>query len=143
MSLVAVRTYFRTRLNFLGYREWDDGFYAENIPENIIDKAYHIDNFEGQKVSMNQTDLQLSVEVVTRVFYKGFRTVKESLDKADEKLQAIFVEVLKPTNRLTGTEGLRDVQLVEWAKEPIAISNDNTILVSIRWRVQVNICTTD
>lgn len=140
MSLTAVRTYFRTRLNSLGYSEWDDGFNYENIPENIIDKAYHIENFEGEKVSLNQTDLEIDMKVVTRVYFKGFRTIKEALDMADEKIETILVEVLKPTNRLTGTSGLRDIQLDGFVKLPLAESNDNTILIEITWKAQVNIC---
>lgn len=141
MSLSDVRTYFRTRLNYLGYKEWDDGFNYENIPENIIDKAYHIENFEGDKVSLNQTDLEIDMKVVTRIYFKGFRTIKEALDRADEKLETIFVEVLKPTNRLTGSSGLRDIQLDSFVKLPIAASNDNTILAEITWTAQINICT--
>ncbi len=142
MSLSIVRSYFRARLNSLGYKEWDDGFNVDNIPENIINYAYHIDNFAGTVNSMNQTDLDIDVNVTTRIFFKGYRTVKDALDTVDQKLEDIFVEVLKPTNRLTGTAGLRDVQLVEYTKEPITFSNDNTIVATLIWRVQVNICTT-
>lgn len=140
MSLTAVRPYFRARLNSLNYKEWDDGFNFDNIPENIIDKAYHIDDFEIVSNSLNQTDLDLECTVTTRIFLKGYRTPKEALDNANEKLEAIFREVLKPTNRLTGTQGLRNVLLTSVSKEPMALSNDNTILVTIVWSVQVNLC---
>lgn len=139
-GLVAVRPYFRARFNTLGYTEWSDGFNYENIPENLIDKAYHIDDFEVSAESFNQTDLDLDCVVTTRVFLKGYRTPREALDIANERLDAIFREVLKPSNRLTGTLGLRNVLLTSVAKEPVALSNDNTILLSIVWSVQVNLC---
>lgn len=143
MGLVDVRPYFRARLNSLGYKEWSDGFNFDNIPENIIDKAYHIDDFEVTFESLNQTDLELDVSVTTRLFFKGFRNVKEALDICNERLDAILVEVLKPTNRLTGTLGLRNVLLSSIKKEPVDVSNDNTIRVAIVWSVQVNLCTMD
>lgn len=142
MSLTAVRPYFRARLNSLGYKEWDDAFYAENIPENIIDKAYHIDANEINRTSFSQTDLQLEHVVVTRLFYKGFFTPKDALDKTMERLDAILKEVLKPSNRLTGASGLRNVDLQGVTIEPLADSNNNTLLVTLTWNVQVNLCTT-
>lgn len=142
MSLTAVRPYFRARLNSLGYKEWDDAFYAENIPENIIDKAYHIDANEINRASFSQTDLQLEHVVTTRLFFKGFFTPKDALDKTMERLDAILKEVLKPSNRLTGTSGLRNVDLQSVSIEPLADSNNNTLMVLLTWNVQVNLCTT-
>lgn len=139
-GLSAVRPYFRARFATLGYKEWDDGFNFENIPENIIDKAYHIDDFTIQANSFNQTDLDLETLVTTRIFLKGYRSPKDALDNANERLEAILREVLKPSNRLTGTQGLRNVLLTNIAKEPIALSNDNTLLITIEWSVQVNMC---
>lgn len=142
MSLTAVRPYFRARLNSLGYREWDDAFYADNIPENIIDKAYHIDANEISRTSFSQTDLQLEHVVTTRLFFTGFFKPKDALDKTMERLDAILKEVLKPSNRLSGTSGLRNVDLQGVTIEPLSDSNDNTLLVSLTWNVQINLCTT-
>ncbi len=142
MSLSTTRSYFKARLDALGYEEWQDGFNFENIPENIIDKAYHIENFEIETVQMDQAHIELDVKVVTRVFFKGFQTIKDALDSVDEKLEAIIVEVMKPTNRLTGSDGLREVQLTSIAKVPVALSNDNTVMAELNWTAQVNICTT-
>lgn len=142
MSLTSIRPYFRARLNALAYKEWDDAFNFDNIPEDILDKAYHIEALSVSAQSMNQTDLQVEHEVVTRLFFKGFHKPKDALDKVMERLEDIFVEILKPTNRLTGTSGLRNVLLTSAELSPIADSNDNSILVTITWRVQVNICTT-
>ena len=140
MSLSTTRSYFRARLVSLGYKEWDDGFNFENIPENIIDKAFHIENFQTDFESSGNTGLEVRTRVITRVLFKGFRSVKDALDKCDDKVEAIIVEVLKPSNRLSGLDGLRDVRLDSIEKKPIAFSNDNTILVEITWTALINIC---
>ena len=140
MSLSTTRTYFRTRLTSLGYKEWADGFNYQNIPENILHQAFHIENFESDVVKTDPTGLELNTVVVTRVFFKGFRTVKEALDSTDAKLEAIIADVMKPSNRLSGADGLRNVLLESVVKLPISISNDNTILAELKWIAQVNIC---
>lgn len=143
MSLNLVRPYFRARLNALGYKEWSDGFNFDNIPENIIDKSYHLDANQITNTQLNHNDLEVSHTVVTRVWFKGFKTVKEALDRTMERIDDIMVEVLKPTNRVTGTGGLRNVTLDNVVIEPLADSNDNTIRVSLTWDVRVYVCLTD
>lgn len=140
MSLSAVRPYFRARFVALGYREWSDGFNFENIPESIIDKSFHLDANTLSNVAMGQTDLEIEHRVVTRCWFKGFRTPKEALDRTMERVEDIIVEVLNPANRLTGSTGLRNVELSEVTVSPIAESNDNTIQVSLAWDTRVYIC---
>lgn len=142
MSLTEIRPYFRTRFNALGYSEWQDAFNIENVPESIIDGSYHIEAFEIPAKSLNQTDLQLEPIVITKLVFLGFRYPSEALDKAMEALDDIYVEVLLPANRLEGTGGLRNVLLIDTNIEPLNFDNDNGILITIRWRCQVNLCTT-
>ncbi len=143
MSLNAVRPYFRARLNALGYREWSDGFNFENVPENIIDKSYHLDANEITNVALHQVDLEVEHQVITRVWFKGFKTPKEALDRTMERVEDIIVEVLNPTNRLTGATGLRNVEFVNVSISPLADSNDNTIQAALTWNTKVFICLND
>lgn len=143
MSLNAVRPYFRARLNALSYKEWSDGFNFQNIPENIVDKSFHLDANTINNVALGQTDLEVEHQVITRVWYKGFKTPKEALDRAMERIEDIIVEVLNPSNRLTGATGLRNVEFVSVALSPIAESNDNTIEAALTWNTKVFICLND
>lgn len=139
MSLTAVRPYFRSRLDALGLFEWDDAFNFENIPEALLDGAYHIDANDIGNVSLNQNDLHLDHTVIIRTFIKGFRTPKEALDTAMQRLEDIYKEVLKPSNRVTQASGLRNVLLNSTIIEPISESNDNAVMCEISFSVRVHI----
>lgn len=136
MSLATTRTYFKARMTGLGYEEWEDGFNFDNIPENIIDKAFHIENIVANKIDMNHTDIHLMVDVNLRVFFKGYQSIREALDLIDDDIEEILIEVLRPSNRLIGADGLRDIQLDGFRKLPIA-SNDNSVIVEMNWKARV------
>lgn len=142
MSLSEVRPYFRARMNYLGYTEWADAFNFENIPESILDKSYHIDANQIRVISFNQADLSIDHSVTLRLFLKGFRTPKDALDSAMIRLDAIYQEVLKPGNRLTGTGGLRNVLLDSTDLQPLSRSNDNAVMVEMNFiaKVHISVC---
>lgn len=139
MSLTEVRPYFRARLEAVGLTEWDDAFNVDNIPDTLIDGSFHISASPIRNVTLSQNDLQLEHEVSIKTFIKGYAQPKDALDKAMERLDAILKEVLKPSNRVTGTGGLRNVLFLSSEILPMAESQDNVVLVNVVFRVQINL----
>lgn len=142
MSLSEVRPYFRARMNSLGYKEWEDAFNYQNIPDTIVDGSYHIEANNISATSFNQTGLDLNHTVTVRLFIKGFRTPKDAIDSAMIKLDAIYRDILKPANRL-GTGGeLRNVLLQDTSLDQINSTNDNAVLVTMTFlaKVYLGIC---
>lgn len=140
MSLTNVRPYFRDRFNALGYLEWQDGFAIDNVPEQILDGSYHISANSITSREITQNSIQLESQVTTTLMLLGYRYVSEALDKAYEKLDAIYEEVLAPETRLNTANGLRNVLLIDTNLEPLNLENDNGILVTIRWKCHVEVC---
>ena len=56
----------------LGYEEWQDGFNFNNIPETILDQAYHVGPAEISGGVANQLDHKFDYDLTLRVFKKGF-----------------------------------------------------------------------
>lgn len=131
MSLTAVRSYFRTRLDALSFKEWKDGFNYENIPSNILDKSYHIMSGSVSGLSNNQTAQEVEQSVTIRVFFKGYRDPATGIDNAVTDAETIIKSCVKASNRLTGL--LKNVKFNSMGISEIAISNDNAIMIEIEF----------
>ncbi len=138
MSFLAdMVPYFRTELNALSYKEWDDAFNFENIPENIIDRAYHIEvgTLTGGAISMS--DQEVNTTITIRVFLKGYRKPIDARDDAIVRGQAIVQAVLPAADRLTSD--IKNVIFETMNIDPLDDSNDNSIIMSMEFTVQVNL----
>lgn len=143
MSLTTIRPYLRDRFNALAYSEWQDAFAFDNIPESIIDSSYHIGPNVISNNEVTNNTIQLDVDVTTVLMFLGYRYPAEALDKANERLDAIYKEVMGPVNRLGTDNGLRNILLIDTKQDPLNFENDNGVLVTIRWRCHVEICLSD
>lgn len=130
--LTSVRPFFRTRLNGLGFSEWKDGFQSDNIPRSLLDGAYHIESGLVTPTAPNQ---QLSVfdsEVVVRVFFKGFRSPADAIDKALEKAEVILSDILQPDVKHSLT-CIKDIRSEQITVEPLAATNDNSVILTMNF----------
>jgi len=139
MSFSTVRPYFRNRFNTLGYNEWTDLFNTENIPENIIDRSYHINANDTAVAQTTHGCVEAKPNVITTLFFKGYRSPAETLDQIAVSIDNVLKEVLKPSTINAQTNGLRNVLIDRWTIRPIADTNDNTFVVEFYWIVQINI----
>jgi hypothetical protein len=133
MSITNIKTYFRTHLDANGFSEWTDAFNVNNIPSNILDKAYHIqfDSINGEKMhGENQTTKSI---VLVRMFFKGFRNPNEGIDTALSESNDVILDIMKPTNRF-GTD-VKNTKFLTMSLEPVSDSNDNSIVVTSRFEV--------
>jgi len=138
MSLTKVKPYFKSVAEGQGFTIWPDGFNFENIPENLIDRAYHLelDNFSGE--GQNQQDQEMLVPIIVRCFFKGFRDPDGAIDTAIQKAEDLITDAVKPSNRLTQyANGIKNVVFINGGAIPIAESNDNTILLELNFSVRV------
>jgi hypothetical protein len=140
MSLADVRTYFRTRFDGLGYREWEDAFAFDNIPESILHESYHIDNYEISEISQNHKQIDILQRVVIRFFLKGYRNPAVAVDDSFVRLDAIFLDVLNPSNRLDIGDSLRNLTLSDTLIQPLNFDNDNGVMVSVGFNAQLFVC---
>jgi hypothetical protein len=125
MSLLAPRTYLRTRLENLGFTEWTDGFNIENIPSTIIVDSFHIESGSIDGSASSHQPHQFSSNLTLRVWLQGFGDPAEAIDESMTVADTIYADILSPSNRLTGA--VKDVVPSSFSVIPLATSNDNTV----------------
>ncbi len=123
MSFTAVRSYFRARATSSGWKEWKDVFDDQNIPQTILDGAYHLPPLSSGSSRTNQIDTEVPVTQVVRFFKKGHRDVAAGLDSAILSAESFVKLCLKASNRLTGA-GLKNVQLSSMSYDQLGNNND-------------------
>jgi len=135
MSLVDVRKYFRDRMDTLGFKEWPDGFDFDNIPETIIDKAYHITTGSITQNSQNQTVVDLSYPITIRLFLKGFRNPAIAIDESIFEGEKIILECVNAVN--ANTLSIKNVMFLNMEPQPLDVSNDNIVVLLLSFEARV------
>jgi len=135
MSLSAVRTYFRDRLDSLDYNEWTDGFNFDNIPETISTDTYHLTTGVISVERSNHLVNRFTYPVTIRVFFLGYNNPAEAIDTAISASEDILADILSPANRL-GTS-IKDVFPSTITVEPRAESNDNSVILVMEFNADI------
>lgn len=135
MSLTAVRTYFRDRMETLGYDEWPDGFAFDNIPETILNGAFHLTSGTVTQNVQNQTAVDLSAPITIRLFLKGFRSPASAIDESISQGEEVICECVKAVN--AHNQAIKDVQFLNLEPQPLDESNDNSVLLVINFEARV------
>jgi len=134
MNLNKAITYFRSRCSAIGLKEWKDGFNVSNIPANILDKSFQITYGTMIGLKQNQHDQEINLPVTVNVFTKGYRESALGIDSAIQLTENLIVECLKPTNRLTQSNGIKNIVFENANYEQIDGSNDNAVIATINFR---------
>lgn len=136
MSLSAVRTYFRTRMKSLGYKEWTDGFASDNIPNTIVDRCFHmVTETPINTITQNHTTLDLLFPMTIHFFVKGFRDPASAIDKSLELGQGIVCDIIRPSNANGVT--IKSVQFLDMIPIQLAESNDNDVILEMNFNVRL------
>jgi hypothetical protein len=135
MSLTDVRTYFRTRMDSLNYEEWPDGFNFQNIPQTIINGAYHLETGEISSGPANQMVHRFLYPVLVRVFLRGYADPASAIDDAISQSETILADVLKASNRLSDI--IQDVVPNTVSIVPLDPSNDNDLILEMDFTANV------
>ena len=136
MSLAHVKPYFRATATLLGWQtEWKEPFNINNIPANIIDRAFNLELGRVSGIKQNQSDLETEFPITVRYFRKGFRDPYGVLDEAVASADSYVRTALKHSRRLVG-EGIKNVRLqgIDWERFD---SNDNLIIVRMEFTALV------
>lgn len=141
MSWSNIRPYFNAILEAKGYREWDDAFAVDNIPDTVMDKSYHVGMGPFDGIKQSQLDQETACTVVLRTYYKGYARPQEALDLAISETETIMKECVKvqQVGGRVSTAGILNVVFNEAALDPIDASNDNAIVVTSNYTVRVMI----
>jgi len=135
MSLTDVRSYFRTRMDGLGYNEWTDGFEFEEIPETVLDRTYHITTGALSLNTASHTVNDINYPVELRLYLKGFANPASAIDDSILEGQRIICDVTKVTNA-NGID-VKDVTFVSMEPTPKGVSNDNIVLLVMSFDARV------
>ncbi len=132
MAMEAIRPYFKTHLNALGFKEWKDAFNVSNIPSTLVQGSYHVLSPGGQRrAAYNQQDQGIIQNTQVRVFYKGYRSPADAVDAAMLGYNTILTRVLAPENRLGVV--VKNVFFDSMNIQPIDATNDNAAILEINF----------
>jgi len=115
---------------------WPDGFNIENIPSNIMNKAFHvsIDSITGN--GNNQWDQETALAVTINFFIKGYADPSLARDDAIIEAENIVKASVRPSER-TLSQCIQNVIFESADFGQIADSNDNAVLATINFNVRV------
>lgn len=141
MSFVDVKPYFQERFKTVDpdLNEWQDAFDINNIPAQIIDKAWHIRVGTTSYQGTAHECLGFAAPVDLKVCLKGYRTPYEAIDNAHALADAIIKECCKSTNRLNQANIKNVLPNLVNVRE-IGPSNDNVVVLEISFNVLIYIC---
>lgn len=128
MSLTLVKPYFRNKMTGLGYREWEDSFTPERMPETIINKAFHVLITSIDLGAINQSVQDARPQVELSVLFKGARSESQGLDEAIAATEAILKTLLKASNR---TSSLKNVIAENVEITPLSEENQRSVIVKM------------
>src|SRR3990167_8307594 len=140
MSFRDVKAYFKARLVTVDpkLREHLDGFNQENIPNNLLDKSWHLLDETTGRISQSQTCLLVNYPISLSVWLKGYKNPVGALDTARDLSEAIIKECLKHSNRATQPI-IKNILFETMELSPLAQSNDNTIKITLRFIALVGV----
>lgn len=138
MSLVDVLPYFRTRMNSLGHKRWDDALNFDNIPDAIIDRAYHLEIDPALGTANDQQLVMIDMPVNVRLFLEGTQKTDEVRDRGLAFADAIIADILCPVNFMT-TE-ITKVVFNTVSVEAEDDSNDNNMIFVLSFTATTGIC---
>ena len=136
MSLAAVRPFFRTRLNSLGFREHTDAFDDQNRAQNKLDKMYRIDSGPALGSEANQSIHTFDYDVSLVITLKGVGAKNVELrDRADTIAETILADVLSPSVRM-GTD-IKNITPGTIAVTEYSASDDNDLILTMGFTASI------
>jgi hypothetical protein len=141
MSLTAPVPYAVRELEKLGFKEWEEPFDHENIPSNLIDRAFNIE--VGPITGITKENVAQSVEMslTVRTYFKGFRSPAKARDEAIVRCDEIISDMINPSNFRNFSPPITGVFFDTGAIEPLDNEqNDNVVIAVLSFIVRIYIC---
>ncbi len=140
MSMTAARQYARTRMKALGYTEWTDGFFFQDIPKTILDRTFFLEQGQAVGVQNNQDYQQIEVPITVRFFGSPTGKTVQLIDEMTADADAAVSDFLAAANR-TLFSGLKNVKLTSVVVQALATENNNGAIVKMDFKMLVMIST--
>jgi len=134
MSMTEVRSYFRDRMNELGFKEHKDAFGLE-IGSTKIHKAYHIESGDISELQQNHGCAMFVYPLTVRFYLKGYRYPADAIDESIDFEQTIAKNCKSPATLAETT--IRRVSLPSSSREPHSESNDNIVMTTMGFVAEV------
>lgn len=139
MSLASIKPYFSSKLSGFGYTEWNDGFGEDNIPSNLIDKAFHQRVLSINAASINQESYEMLVNHQIKIFFKGFNDPALAIDESLVASQSIISSCLKLSDYTQA--GIKGLFFDQMSIDPYDDqANDNVVVATLQFSVRVFNC---
>ena len=138
MSLVSVLPYFRTRMNSLGHKRWDDALNFDNIPDAIFDRAYHLEVSTALGTATEQQLVMIDMPINVRLFLQGTQQTDEVRDRGLEFSDAIIADIVCPAN--FASSNLTKIVFNSVSIEAEDDSNDNSMIFVLGFTATTGIC---
>jgi len=131
MALTDVRTYFRGKLDALGYSEWSDGFNSENIPQSLLDKSYHLEIGTITSATSSHLTYTFSYPLTVKIFLKGYVDPSGAIDDAILQSESILASILDTASRV----GLDIKDVIPGTVDVLQFdaSNDNDLILQMEF----------
>ena len=141
MGWLDAITYIESVADSKGFDLWPDGFAFDNIPSNLLDRAYHITVTDLSGISQNQSDQETEVDMELRLFFKGFSNPRDAILTAVEETQGVVQLAVDAKTRISDS-GILNMTFNSATVEPLGATNDNSVVVvaSFRARVVLQVC---
>lgn len=138
-ALATIRPYFQSRMLAVSkeFREWEDAFNEDNIPNSELNCAWHLLLTGGSLVSFNQHCLSMDVAVTLSAWEKGFKTPIEAVDSGLKKLEAIIQECCRHSKRLN-QPFIKNVVPSGFNIGAINSTNDNIAKLVIQFTLRIH-----
>ncbi len=136
MSIAAVRPFFRTRLNGLGYKEHVDAFDDTNREQKKLEKLYRIEvsSITGTGADQTVHTFDVDVDLVVTLRGKGNKNV-ELADRALEVFEEINGDILQEDVRV-GTV-IKNVTPSSSAIAPYSGTDDNDLTLTVGFTCEI------
>ena len=135
MSISVVRSYLKSRITDenSSFYEHTDGFNAENVPTGIKTRAFFIEYQNPSNLSTEGDLIHDQVTATVKLFFKGYRSVKDSIDTAMNTGHNIKRRASKISNY---SSTIKRCTCNSVTIEPVD-SNDNNMIVTLEFDIEM------
>ena len=135
MAISDVRTYLKNRITDenSSFYEHDDGFNADNVPTGIKTRSFFIEYQQPSNLSTEGDLIHDQVTATVRLFFKGYRSVKDSIDSSMDTCHNIKRRASKISNY---SSTIKRVTCNSVTIEPVE-SNDNNMIVTMEFDIEM------
>jgi hypothetical protein len=134
--ILAAQDYCQQRLATFKRIEWRDPRW-DNIPKPKLNTSYHLVQENALGISNNHDNQVMQVQFTVRLPFAPTRKPLDIADAATDFADTVIADFINPRNRLTQTNGLKNVTFNTMLIEPLADSNDNGVWVLLKFTMMI------